>query len=93
MDTGGDIGKPGGFGNKWGREFGPFLTLGLQLAITVVGFFFLGQWLDRKLETSPWLMLTGLAIGILGGLIKFLKTAMEIGKKSDSNSKNGDTEA
>ena len=93
MDTGGDIGKPGGFGNKWGREFGPFLTLGLQLAITVVAFFFLGQWLDREWETSPWLMLTGLAIGILGGLIRFFKTAMEIGKKSENNGKQRDTEA
>ena len=59
----------------------------------VVAFFFLGQWLDREWETSPWLMLAGLAIGILGGLIRFFKTAMEIGKKSEHNGKQGDTEA
>jgi len=83
MATQGDIGKRGG---KWGREFGPFLTLGLQLAITVVAFFFLGQWLDHEFETDPWLMLTGVTIGVVGGIIKFVKTALEIGKTMNSSS-------
>jgi hypothetical protein len=30
------------------KDFGPFLTLGLQLAISVVVFFFIGYWLDGK---------------------------------------------
>ena len=88
MGTRRDIGHPKGLGSKWARDFGPFLTLGLQLAITVVVFFLLGRWLDGKLGTSPWCMLVGLAIGIVGGFIRFFKTAIEIGNRSDTEKKN-----
>jgi len=79
-----DGGKPGRMGG-WGKEFGPFLTIGLQLAITVIVFFFLGRWLDNEYGTSPWLMLAGLTVGIVGGLIKFFKTAVETGKQTEGN--------
>jgi len=63
--------------------YGPYLTLGLQLAITVVVFFFLGKWLDGKFGTEPWLMLAGLAVGITGGLAGFLMKAVAFGKEED----------
>jgi F0F1-type ATP synthase assembly protein I len=85
-DTPGSQSKPGGGGKKWSREFGPFLTLGLQLSITVVVFFFLGRWLDGMLGTEPWLMLVCLGIGVTGGFIKFFRTAIAIGKESDRES-------
>jgi F0F1-type ATP synthase assembly protein I len=71
---------------KWSREVAPFLTLGIQLAVTIVAFFFLGKWLDEMFKTGPWLMMTGLGVGMAGGLIKFLRTAMSIGKRSDQES-------
>lgn len=64
-------------------ELGQFLTLGMQLAIAVVVFFFVGRWLDEKFETSPLLTLIGAGIGIAGGLVKFFKTAMSLGKQAD----------
>jgi F0F1-type ATP synthase assembly protein I len=78
-------GKGRRLGPKLASELGPFLTLGIQLAITVIAFFFIGQWLDSRLDTAPWLMLVGLAIGITGGLIKFFRTAIQIGKQSESD--------
>ena len=92
MGTRRDIGDPEGSGSKWARDFGPFLTLGLQLAITVVVFFLLGRWLDGKFGTSPWCMLAGLALGIVGGFIRFFKTAIEIGRRSDAEGRNDKTE-
>ena len=83
MNTPGHRASPGGFTKKWSTEFGPFLTLGLQLAISVVVFFFLGRWLDGKFGTAPWLMLLGAAMGITGALIGFIRKAVEIGKKQD----------
>lgn len=71
-----------------GREYGQFLTLGMQLAVAVVVFFFLGRWLDDRFDTSPWLTLSGAAIGITGGMIKFIKSAQELGKKVDEEIKN-----
>jgi ATP synthase protein I len=68
-------------------EVGPYFTIGMQLAIAVVAFFFLGRWLDGKFGTSPWLMITGAVLGGVGGMISFLRTAIMIGKKEDEKMK------
>ncbi len=74
-------------GPRPGAAYGPYLTLGLQLAITVVAFFFLGRWLDDKFGTAPWLMLAGLAVGVAGGLTAFLIKAFALGKEEDREMK------
>ena len=66
-------------------ELGQFLTLGMQLAIAAVIFFFAGRWLDEKFETTPLLTLIGAGVGIAGGLIKFFKTALSLGKQADKD--------
>ncbi len=71
----------------WRAEVGPFLTLGIQLAAAIVVFFFVGRWLDEKFDTSPWLALLGAAVGIVGGMIKFIKSAQELGKMADREAK------
>lgn len=70
-------------GRTWTHSFGPYLTMGIQLALAVVVFFFVGRWLDEKLGTAPWLMLAGLLVGIAGGLIKFLRLAVALGKEAN----------
>lgn len=69
------------------KDFGPFLTMGLQLAISVVVFFFIGYWLDGKFGTSPWCTIGGAALGATGGLIKFLREATRLGKQADQDFK------
>lgn len=64
-------------------DFGPYLTIGAQLAFAVVGFFFLGRWLDNRFDTTPWLAIIGSALGIAGGLIKFIRTAIQMGQRED----------
>ncbi len=77
----------GGVNKNVTRDFGPFLTLGLQLAISVVAFFFIGYWLDGKFGTSPWLTIGGAFLGATGGLIKFLREAIALGRKADAEFK------
>lgn len=69
------------------RDFGPFLSLGLQLAASVVAFFFIGYWLDGKFGTTPWCTIVGAFLGVAGGLIKFLREAMALGKQADEDLK------
>ena len=83
MDTPGSKKPPGDSGRTWITEFGPYLTIGMQLAIAVVGFFFLGQWLDGVFGTSPWLMITGLLLGTAGGFVSFFHSALSMAKKED----------
>jgi len=79
----GDSEEPGRGKQPWGQELGPFLTLGIQLALSVVVFFFIGRWVDGKLNTEPWFMLVGLIIGVTGGFVKFFRTVSRLGKESD----------
>ncbi|MDL1891477.1 AtpZ/AtpI family protein [Sphingobacteriales bacterium CHB3] len=81
-----DAGKnsPASISRNVARDFGPFLTLGLQLAISVVVFFFIGYWLDGKFGTSPWCTIGGAFLGAAGGMIKFIREALALGKKSDA---------
>jgi F0F1-type ATP synthase assembly protein I len=65
------------------RELGEMLTLGLQLALSVIVFVALGIWLDSVFSIRPVLTIVGACIGIIGSLIKFFKTATELGKQAD----------
>ena len=70
------------------KDVSPYLTLGIQLAITVVIFFFLGKYADDYFGTEPWLMTTAILLGAAGGLIKFFKTVIELGKKEEHERRN-----
>jgi F0F1-type ATP synthase assembly protein I len=69
------------------QSTGSFLTLGMQLTLAVVVFFFIGYWLDQKWNTSPWLTLTGATIGAGGGMYKFIREAMKLSDQSDEDAK------
>jgi len=42
-------------------------SIGISMALAIFGCFFLGTWLDRKLETEPYFTLLFLLIGIAAG--------------------------
>lgn len=83
MDHPGDDKGPDEHNRGVFAEYGPYLTIGAQLALAVVIFFFLGRWLDQEFETTPWLTILGSAAGITGGLIKFIRTAIQMGQRED----------
>jgi ATP synthase protein I len=61
-------------------NYGPYLGLGLQLAVTVIVMVFLGIWLDGKFNTKPWLTLIFSFLGIASALYSFLKTVLKSDK-------------
>ena len=72
---------PRGSQKRWVEDIGPFLTLGIQLALAVIIFFFLGRWLDERWGTAPWLTLAGLAVGVAGGFLQFFRSVAAISRK------------
>jgi len=58
------------------RELGIYLGLGLQLAVTVAVLAFLGIWLDKKFDTTPWLTIIFSFLGVITGMYTFLKTVL-----------------
>lgn len=62
------------------REVGPYVGLGMQLAITVTVMVFLGIWLDDKFDLSPILTIVFAFLGIFAGLYTFIKSVLKSGK-------------
>ena len=53
--------------------YGIYGAAGIQLALSTVGFLFIGNWLDGKYGTSPWLAVIGLIVGFVGGLVNLIR--------------------
>lgn len=54
---------------------GPMVGLGVQFVVTILVCLFIGQWLDRKLGTTPWLLLAGVLLGAALGFWMMLRVA------------------
>ncbi len=63
------------------RETAPYLGLGIQLAAAVLVFYFVGSWADSKFNTSPWLMVVCVTMGVVGGILQFFRSVTELTKK------------
>ena len=59
-----------------GSSLGVYLGLGLQFAAAILLFVYLGQWLDRRLGTEPWLLLIGVFVGAGGGFYSIYRKLM-----------------
>jgi ATP synthase protein I len=59
------------------REIGPYLGLGMQLAITVAVMVFLGIWLDGKFSTTPILTVIFAFLGVIAGMYNFIKSVIK----------------
>jgi F0F1-type ATP synthase assembly protein I len=74
----------------WVRHSG----VGLELAGATAGLALLGYWIDGKFGTSPWGILGGVIIGIVGGLYNMVKESLaavrEAKSDDDANAKRGE---
>lgn len=53
--------------------WGIYGAIGFQLAMMVVGGLLIGNWLDKKWGSSPWLALVGLLLGSIGGFYNLIR--------------------
>ena len=49
------------------KELAYYSSLGISIALAIFIGLGIGIWLDRKFDTSPWLMLVFLVFGIIAG--------------------------
>jgi len=57
------------------REASPYLSLGTQVAMTMVAFVVGGYFLDRFLETTPWFILAGAILGMVCIFVRLIHIA------------------
>jgi len=70
------------------KEIAPYSGLGLQLAVTVVIFWFAGKLIDEHYGTEPLWMIVGAVLGIVVGMYNFIKSVIELGKKKEQKNEN-----
>jgi F0F1-type ATP synthase assembly protein I len=62
------------------RVAGPYLTLGIQFAATLLICVLIGKWVDGYYDTTPAFTLVGGILGIVAGFYHFLKTVVRLQK-------------
>lgn len=46
-----------------GFSVSEFAGVGIQFAVSILLFLYVGQWLDKRLGTAPWLLIIGVFLG------------------------------
>jgi len=57
---------------------------GLQFAVALLVFLFIGQWLDRRLGTDPWLMMLGVFLGAAAGFYAMYRKLMDAQRREEA---------
>ena len=65
------------------KEAGPYLTLGLELGLTMIVWSGIGYLLDRWLGTLPWFTLAGMLVGMGSLFFQVLRAAKKSKRSSD----------
>ena len=60
---------------------------GLQFAVALLVFLFLGQWLDARLGTAPWLMMLGVFVGGGGAFYAMYRRLMAAQEREEGERK------
>lgn len=64
------------------RILGLVGSFGFTTAGAVAGGYFLGSYLDKKLNSSPWFMLSLIILGITASFIEFFKLIKKLNSES-----------
>ena len=64
-------------------DAGPYLGLGLQIALTMAFYVGAGLGLDLLLDTLPWLTMLGALVGLGTVLYQVVRVADELGKQGE----------
>ena len=67
--------------------------MGLDLAAAVGVGALLGWWIDRRFETDPWGVVICSSIGIIGGLLNFVRAAQAAARCSQIEQQERDGQA
>jgi F0F1-type ATP synthase assembly protein I len=68
---------------KKGPGAGALAGFGLQFAVALLLFLYLGQWLDRKLGTAPVFLLIGVFVGAGGAFYSMYRKLMAMQAEED----------
>lgn len=56
--------------------------IGIELVGAVVGFTLAGYWIDRHFGFGPWGVLTGVVLGLVGGMYNLIRQSLLASKEA-----------
>ena len=59
---------------------GPYLMLGWQIALSFFVYAAIGYFLDHWLNTTPWLLITGVVMGLIAVFARIYRVSIETNK-------------
>jgi F0F1-type ATP synthase assembly protein I len=65
------------------QETGPYMTLGIQLVLTILAFFGIGYWLDHHFKTGSLWTAIFAGFGAFSSLTYFVVTVMRLQKQDE----------
>ncbi len=65
---------------------------GMELAAAVGGFALLGYWIDRHNGSSPWGLLIGALLGLIGGFYNLIKASLSASREARELDQEADQE-
>ena len=60
-----------------------FLKLSIWIAVPIILALYLGQWLDQKYQTKPWLFLTCIGLAFIISLVGLVRSTLAEYKKME----------
>jgi F0F1-type ATP synthase assembly protein I len=77
---------------KPGSDWSKLSSIGFELVAAVGGFIFVGYLWDRHFGSSPWGLLTGAVLGLIGGMYNLIRQSLLAtrGPANESKKTNGD---
>ena len=64
--------------------------LAVNFVAAVAGLTLAGWWLDGRFDTSPWCLLGGLAVGLIGGTYNLLREWIAMMKRQEQSDRSRD---
>jgi len=62
------------------QNMGRALGLGFQVLAGAVLGFLVGSWVDRRFQTAPWGLISGLVVGLAAGMYQLIREGIRINK-------------
>jgi F0F1-type ATP synthase assembly protein I len=70
-----------------------YTSMGLELAAAIIGLTLVGLWVDYKFATGHKGIITGAALGTVGGLYNFIRQALALLKREEAATKGKETDS
>ena len=72
------------------KDASPYLTIGIQLAGSMLFYVAVGYFLDKWLGTTPWLLVAGSVVGMAAFFFQLMRIVKDVEEREDLDESESD---